>query len=888
MRKLLVLLASFLLAFLPLFAQGQPEASAAAYNLERTDVTLNRGPIWRPASPIFEEIGASGIYQSLSKLGKFANFVSIGAHPDDDDSGMFAYLTKAEQIRVANLIANRGEGGQNAIGPELYQGLGVIRTGELLAARNIDGAEQYFLSAYDFGFSRTGEEALTFWNKENLIGDIVRFIRMYRPQVVLNHHGREYVTVTGHGQHQALGQIVPIAIDMAADPNAYPEQLTEGLLPWTVSRVFTRGEGDMIIERGSFDPVVGRSYQQIGIEGRSYHRTQSMGNIQELGSSTANFKLQESVDPFKEDPASFFDGLDTTLTGIADLSGNEEGKVPFLRAGLEKLNIETANILNSYNPKHPELIVENLDWVLNQLKGLHKQVWDSRLSEQAKSYVMDALQRKIGETEQAMVKTSGLILEVFTNKEVFTAGDEIKAAFNVYAVGKLPVTVVKVALKADQGDVVEKEIGSVIRDNAVAKDELTLKLDERTPVSRIFWSTNGKVVNLEDPDPAMILQPFRDYPVVGYAQVQIGSSIITIKQPVQNRIRNVVLGEERTNAAVLAPFSVAITPKSTIVKASAVEQTVDMQISITANKKADVQVGVEVPAGLKVVLETDSLSFKQAQTSQIVNAKLTIPANFEQGKYSISAYIIAEGKKYTDGYAAIQYPHVEKHYLYSPAVSNLSIIDVAMAEGVKVGYVQYNDTIPEYLAQVGIKTDILSPDFMTSGNFDDYDAIVIGPLAYEFRSDLVNNNARLLDWVSRGGVLMVQYTRTKWNTLNVGPYPSSIGSLSRVTVEEAEMTVLEPQHPIFQYPNKITSADFDGWVQERGLYFFDKWDERYKPLLSCQDPGFPVQQGGLMVAEYGKGLWIYNAYSFFRQIPGAVPGGYRIFANILSLPATLK
>ncbi|AEC02704.1 PIG-L family deacetylase [Parasphaerochaeta coccoides] len=887
MKKILTILALLAICMLTVAAQGRID-NTPSYTIDSADVILNRGPIWRPSSPVFEEIGASGIYQSLSRIGKYASFASIGAHPDDDDSGMFAYLTKAEQVRVANVIANRGEGGQNAIGPELYQGLGVIRTGELLAARNIDGAEQYFLSAYDFGFSRSGDEALTFWNQENLIGDIVRFIRTFRPQVVLNHHGNEYVTVTGHGQHQGMGKIVPMAVAAAADPNAYPEQIKEGLLPWTVSRVFTRGEGNTIIDRGTFDPVIGRSYQQIGTEGRSYHRTQSMGNIQALGSSTANFKLQESVSPFTEDPKTFFDGIDTTLTGIADLTGDEEGKIPFLRVGLEKLNLESERILDSYNPKYPELIVADLDLMLSQFKTLHRQIWESKLSTVKKDYVMQALERKINETEQAMIKTSGVILEAFSAKSLYTAGDNVEVNFTVYAVGKTPVTVKKLAVHADKGDTVEKQVDAVIQNNAVIKESVKLTVDDRTPVSRIFWSTDGKVLTLEDSDPAMIIQPFRDYPLVGYAQVQIGSAIISLKQPVQNRIQNVVIGEERTYAAVVAPFSVAVNPKNIIVKASPSEQTIDLQISVTANKAAEVQLEVDTVAGIHIVLEQETLSFTTAQTSQIVNAKLVIPGNFKQGKYPVSVSITAEGEKYTDGYAAIHYPHVEKHYLYSSATSNLSIIDVDMAKDVRIGYVQYNDTIPEYLEQVGIKIDILSPEFMEMGNFDDYDTIVIGPLAYEFRSDLVNNNARLLDWVSRGGVLMVQYTRVKWNSLNVGPYPSTIGSLNRVTVEEAEITVLQPEHPIFNYPNKITTSDFEGWIQERGLYFFESWDEHYLPLLACQDPGFPLQKGGLMVAELGKGLWIYNAYAFFRQIPGAVPGGYRIFANILSLPASLK
>ena len=892
---MLIILVILSCLFVPIFAAGTNEAAGMASAVAPSPsmsndmgVSLNRGPIWRPSAPIFEEIGTAGIYQSLMKIPVVADFASIGAHPDDDDSGMFAYMTKGEQIRVANVISNRGEGGQNAIGPELYQGLGVIRTSELLAARNIDGAEQYFLSAYDFGFSKTGKEALTFWNSEKLIGDMVRFIRTFRPQVVLNHHGSEYDSVTGHGQHQGLGEIVPYAIAAAADPAKYPEQIAEGLLPWTVSKVYQRGTGEVVIDRGEFDPVIGRSYQQIGTEGRSFHRTQSMANVQNLGPSVTQYLMVDSTIDESLKGEFFFDGIDTTLPGIASLAGDMEILIPFLRPALTVLDSEISSIIEDYNPKHPELIVERLVGVLTELKTLNANVGKSLVSPVEKNYIQTILTRKISETEIAILKTTGIILEVFTPQEVYTAGDSVKADFSLYNVGKIPVKVLQFGLAADNGDVVDKAVDTVIVNNGICKDTLSLTIDERTPVSRIFWTVEDKNIAVSPEDEAIINKPFRDYPVIGYAKVQIGDEAIIIKNPAQYRYRDQVSGEERDATAVLAPYSIKMSPTNIIVNKANVAQKIDLLVTVTANRKGTVDLSFDKADGLQIVAEKSSLSFNTPQSTQQIKAVLEIPAGYDKGKYDIKAYIRDGNSVISSGYSEISYPHIENQYLYAPSESALSVMDVAMADGVKIGYVQYNDSIPEYLAQIGINVDILTPEMISGSDFSEYDTIVIGPLAYEFRDDLVKNNKKLLEWVSKGGVLIVQYTRTgKWNSLNVGPYPSTVGS-NRVTEEDAEMRILQPNNPIFNAPNKITDADFDGWVQERGLYFMNKWDSRFTPLLASNDIGESSQEGGLVIAEYGDGLWIYSAYAFFRQIPGAVPGGFRLFANMLSLPATRK
>lgn len=868
---------------------------------------VDRGPVWRPSAPLVEEVGAVGLYQTLLRLPVVARFASIGAHPDDDDSAALAYISRGLHARTANVVANRGEGGQNAIGAELYQALGVIRTEELLAARRLDGAEQYFLQTYDFGFSKSREETLERWGQEAVICDLVRFIRTFRPDVILNHHWAEAETFTGHGHHQALGAVLPIAIERAADPNACPDQIEQGLVPWETPRVFGRGGKPgpvtVTLEVGTYDPVLGRSYAELGAESRSYHRTQTMGQLQARGSARTTWTLLvNKAGPF--DPSEgIFSGMDTSLSGIARLAGEEEDRVPLLRTRLMDVEHRIRRIIAAYNPLMPESIVSDLVAVLAELRDIRGYVQSSGLSPIRKSYIDDRLEQKIQETEVAIVKATGLELEVFTPQETYVPGEQLKATITVYNRSRVPVQVVSVGLSASTGgvgrtDVVNQTLGTSLKYNEKASVSLSMEVPQSTPTSRIFWrieegppGSQGRVI-VGPNDTELALMPFRPYPIIGYADVVVAGQVVRLARRAQYRFLDRVTGEVRYPTAVVEPISVELDPAMRVLRRADTEQVLEYVVRVTNNGPAEatVHVGLDASEGLRVEPELVNLQLGPKGASDTATFRVTVPPGLPDGTYRVRAIARVGDRTYTEGYHAVKYPHIEPHYFYQPAQASIVLFTVEVARDIRVGYVMGpGDKIPEALAQIGVEVTLLDPQTLDTGGLSQFDTIITGPLAYEFRPDLVANNNRLLEWVKDGGVLIVQYNRYPWNQLNVAPYPSRINEPhDRVTREDAPVHILVPDHPIFQYPNRIDERDFEGWQQERGLYFMGEWDERYVPLLASNDPGEEPKKGGMLFARYGKGAWIYTGYAFFRQLPGGVPGAFRLFANMISLPAYLE
>ena len=882
MRSSIALLTIFVLVF------GASVMASAA--------TIDPGPIWRPSSPLYEETGVSGLYDTLMRLPLVARFASIGAHPDDDDSALLAYVSRGLHATIANVCLTRGDGGQNAIGPELYHALGVVRTGELLAARRLDGGEQYFTRAFDFGFSKTLEEALSMWGQETVLEDMVRFIRMWRPDVILNHHLSEYLGVTGHGHHQATGYLVPMAIELAADPNAYPEMIEEGQLPWTTQKVYLRGAQNgvstLTADRGEYNPLLGRSYSEIGSESRSYHRTQTMGQLQNVGQSKTQFLLVSSTVGMADKEETFFDGIDTSISGIARHAGDEEDKVPELRSKLQAVQEEIDRIIAVFNPLYPEMVVPHLASVLGQFRDVKAYVAQSELSDATQNYINFYLDLKIEEVEKAIIQAAGLKLEVFSKEELYIPGDQLTATIRVINRSPVPVTLSQIGLKSGE-TIVTTPIDQPLKENTLFSKDLSLTIPLDTPTSMIFWElekgtpgSQGSLV-VQPEDISIVNQPFRPYPAYGFAEVIVDGQVVNMLQPSQYRIRDTVTGEFRDPTAVVTPISVQLSPAIRVVTQQDTDQTLEFAVQIVNNKaeERDVQVELVVDGRMKVSPALQTVHIKGKGENHRVVFEVTIPPGIPNEEYLVQAVVTDGDTKYTDGYQTIKYDHVERHHLYSPAEASIALFDLKMEKDLKIGYIMGPaDGMPEALAQVGINVVLL--DNLDTVDFNEFDTIVTARFAYEYRDDLVANNARLLDWVANGGVLIVQYNRGAWNNLGVSPYPTRINS-DRITREDAPIPNLAPDHPIFNYPNKITEEDFEGWHQERGLYFLGEWDERFIPLMASNDPGEDPQLGGMVWTPYGKGAWIYTGYAFFRQVPGGVPGGYRLFANMLSLPKYL-
>src|SRR5215475_12953671 len=863
---------------------------------------------FNPASadtrPAPEDRGATGLALVLRRLQTIASALHTGAHPDDESTELLAYLARGEDARTAYLSLNRGEGGQNGIGPELWEGLGVIRTEELLAARKLDGAEQYFTRAFDFGFTSSAEETLQKWNREEILGDMVRVIRMMRPLVVIN--GFTGTAQDGHGQHQVAGMLAPEAIKAAADPNRFPEQITkEGLQPWRVLKVYGRRFGPTSsgpraeFDVGVYDPVLGRSYAELAADGRSRHRSQDFGMIQARGTQVRSFpRLQSSVQA-PDAEKSLFAGIDVTITGIAMFAGSEGERMTPALARIKEL---AAKALADFRIESPEAIAPQLAAGLREVRSLRATL--GSLDPVSRATVDGMLARKEREFNDALAKSHGVIFDAISNTEIVTPGESVDVTANVFIGHRAPGengstdTASKIQLVAPEGWRVEPVQAEEERPagpqafmrgrekaDIVSRFRATVPVNE--PPTQPYWMAKPRVKDQFDWDDTMPRTlPFA--PAIAHARVELtlDGERVVINQPVEYRFADKTFGEIRRELKVAPALTLTVHPLLLIIPAGAANRAREISVEITHNARRATNGAVKLvaPQGWKVESDDRPLAFTRQNEKTARTFKITPPAG-ATGSFDFRAVAEANGHEYSNGYSVISYPHIESHLIYRPAATKVEVFDVKLARDLKVGYVMGSgDDGPEALRQMGANVKMINDAELASGDLSVYDAIVLGIRVYEVNEDVIANNKRLLDYVSNGGTLIVQYNKTEYANGNFAPYPVKMTSGDRVTDENAPITVLVPDHPLFNFPNKITADDWKGWSQERGLYFLSNWDERYTPLLASSDyPGEPLK-GGELVAQYGKGNYIYTAYAWFRQFPAGVPGAYRLFANLVSFP----
>ncbi|HZS05534.1 MAG TPA: PIG-L family deacetylase [Blastocatellia bacterium] len=858
-------------------------------------LTITAVPDTRPAP---EDRGASGLGLALRRLQTIASLLHTAAHPDDESTDLLAYLARAKGARVAYLALNRGEGGQNGIGPELGESLGVLRTEELLASRKLDGAEQYFSRAYDFGFTRSAEETLKKWNKEEILGDMVRVIRTFRPLVVAN--GFSGTPRDGHGQHQVAGMLAPEAVRAAADPNRYPEQIREGLRPWQVlkfyQRVFNQGGGSVAtFDVGQFDPVLGRSPAELASEGRSKHRSQDFGAIQMRGSSVRSWLRQESKVPAPDRETSLFDGIDVSITGIAQFAGSG---VERLTPSLTKIKEIASQAMAEYRVEDPEKIAPKLAEGLRGVRTLRGQL--SGLDDEARVNVDTLLSRKEWEFADALAKAHGVIVDALSNAEIAAPGESIEVTANVYVGtrGNLQAAPqIKVAApdnwRSEPLAIAEPEQNTPSpffrgreRTTATSKYRVTIPADE--PPSQPYWLARARTKDQFDWDGTMpVTLPFAPPRLAAKAELTLSGERVTITQPVEYRFADKTFGEIRREFKVAPALTVTMHPTLLVIPQGGVSRTREIAVEITNNALHAVKGSVKlvVPQGWRVEGGNQPLAFTRQGERAARVFHVTPPAG-ATGNFQLKAVAESGGQEYASGYTTIAYPHIETHFVYRPAEVRTELFDVKVAPGLNVGYVMGSgDDVPAALEQLGVKVKLIGGSELASGDLSVYDTIILGIRVYEVNEDVVANNKRLLDYVSNGGTLIVQYNKGEFSRGNFAPYPVKMDNNGlRVTDEEAPVKVLAPDHPLFNYPNRITEEDWKGWVQERGLYFLSEWDEKYTPLLASSDaPGKPLN-GGQLIAQYGKGNYIYTGYAWFRQLPAGVPGAYRMFANLISLP----
>jgi LmbE family N-acetylglucosaminyl deacetylase len=857
---------------------------------------------WADTRPAPEDRGASGLALTLRRLQTIASVLHTAAHPDDESTEMLAYLSRGVGARTAYLALNRGEGGQNGIGPELWDGLGVIRTEELLAARKLDGGEQYFTRAFDFGFTRSAEETLQEWNREEILGDMVRVIRMMRPLVLVN--GFSGTSQDGHGQHQVAGMLAPEAIKAAADPARFPEQISkEGLQPWQVLKVYARRFGPSAsgpraeFDVGTYDPVLGRSYNELASDGRSRHRSQDFGMIQARGTQPRAFPRLSSLVDAPERETSFFTGIDVTITGIAKFAGAGGER---LLPSLTRIKELAAKANAEFRGTQSELIAPHLAAGLREVRVLRAQL--GNLDAISKANVDSMLARKEQEFNDALAKSHGVVVDALSNTEIVTPGEAVDVAAHLY-LGRMvagengagPAAAdAKLIAPADwrvqalPAEAEQPASGMAFlrgreRPDFVARFRATVP--DNAPPTQPYWLAKPRTKDQYDWDFDMPRSlPFGPPVAQARLELTLDGERVVINQPVEYRFADKTFGEIRRELKVAPALTLTVHPQLLVIPSDSQNRTREISIEITHNARRATQASVKLlaPQGWKIEADDRPLAFAKQGEKTARTFKVTPPAG-ANGAFDLQAVAESAGREFTNGYSIISYPHIETHFLYRAAKTKVEVFDARVAANLKVGYVMGSgDDGPQVLAQLGANVHLISPAELASGDLSVYDTIVLGIRVYEVNEDVMANNKRLLDYVAGGGTLVVQYNKDEIIRGNFLPYPAKMNNGARVTDETAPITVLQPAHPLFTFPNKITADDWKGWVQERGLYFMTEWDPHYTPLLSAPDETGRVLNGGELIAPYGKGTYIFTGYAWFRQFPAGVPGAYRLFANLVS------
>jgi len=841
--------------------------------------------------PVYDT-GAAGLVQMLERLQTTASVLHTGAHPDDEDSAFLARAARGDHARVAYLSLNRGEGGQNILGTELFDALGVIRTEELLQARRLDGAEQFFTRTVDYGFSKSRDEAAKKWSEREVLGDMVRIIRMFRPLVIFSRWSG--TSADGHGQHQFAGSLTPIAFKAAADPNEFPEQLQDGLRPWQTRKLYSRpldnAPATLQVKTGVFDPVLGRSYAEIAFEGRSQHRSQNQGTIETRGPLASDLRAIESTVPVRMPEQSIFDGLDVSVTGLAALTGLPSGA---LRAELARIESAAKKALQEYQPLEPSRIVPALVEGLTAVRAARQAL---RSIDTAAGIRADAdflLAIKEQEFTTTAIRAAGVVIDPLTEEETTVPGGSFGVNVRVFLTQPSTTTIMSIALKAPSGWVVkqtpnrEAAGGRGRRETPTRSTRYEVSVPANAGITQPYFLEESRTGDsYRWPQGSPKAMPFAPSPLTSEVGLTIGGIDLIAVQPVEYRFADQIRGELRRVPNVVPKLTVGLDTSLLVVSSGTSPHQTRIVAHVASGSPESISgtLRLRVPEGWDVSPREASFTLKKNGEQTSTAFMLTAPANRKAGSFAVDAEAIAGGAAFSRDLQMISYPHIQTHRLYWPARARVQVVDLKVAP-VRVGYVMGGgDQVPDAIRRMGIDVTMIDPEMLAAGDLSRFDTIVVGIRASETRPDFVANNRRLLQFVERGGALIVQYQQGEYIANGLEPYPAEEKGNPRVTDENAAVRILVPNHAVFTFPNRITTADFNGWVQERNLYSFSDFDaRRYTPLLESADPGEEPQRGGELYAEIGKGRYIYTSYAWFRQLPAGVPGAYRQFANLISL-----
>ena len=795
---------------------------------------------------------AAELLLDLKKIKSLGSVLYMAAHPDDENTRLIAYLSNEALLNTAYLSVTRGDGGQNLIGPEIREMLGVIRTQELLQARKLDGGRQFFTRANDFGYSKSPEETFDIWDKEKVLSDVVWVIRKFRPEVIITRfptdgRGR-------HGHHTASAILAEEAFKAAADPTRFPEQL-EYVSTWQVRSVlfntswwFYGGpdkfddEGKMAIDVGAYNRLLGKSYTEIAAESRSMHKSQGFGSTGTRGETLEylEFVMGEQLD------AEYFNN---PIRRWEDIKGGTK-----VVGHLEKA-------YDSFDAEEPAAIVPYLIEAKQALADLEDPYWRAEKEAQIKDLIQGAL---------------GLYLEASTAEKTASPSEYLRIKLEATNRSQIPVILSDIGSIDLESDVQGTELGQ----NQKYEKELEIQIPDNQSYSQPYWlRAAGSLGMFEVDDPQLIGKPENDAAISMPFAVDILGDSFTYQVPLVHKRNDPVDGEIIQPLAVTPPIAINFHHKVQVFA----DQT-PRKIPVTLRSGLSQVKGVltmDVPAGWEVTPE--SAPFELIQKGEELEMEFTIRPPADSGEGKIKAVANIDGNTFSMEQVFIDYDHIPNQLLLPEAAAKVVKLDI-IAGGGTIGYVMgAGDEVPESLRQIGYTVDILEPDMLNGASLDQYQSIILGIRALNTVERLKYYMENLLSYVERGGTLIVQYnTSHRLVTEDFAPYPLKL-SRDRVSVEQAPVDLLIPDHPALNTPNKITLKDFDGWVQERGLYFPNQWDPAYDALLATNDPGETPKKGGLLVAKHGDGYYVYSGLSWFRELPAGVPGAYRLFANLMSL-----
>jgi hypothetical protein len=835
--------------------------------------------------------------------------MQVVAHPDDEDGGMLTLESRGKGASVLLMTLNRGEGGQNKIGSNLFDVLGVLRTLELLASDRYYGVEQRFSHVVDFGYSKSPEETFQKWGgHDTALGDMVRVIRTFRPDVlVARFSGTDR---DGHGHHQASAMLTREAFRAAADPNRFPEQIREGLLPWQPKKLYvgnvcgfmamTCGDANytLRLNTGVQDPLLGMSPIQFAMEGLRHQLSQGAGAwTVEPGDRFAYYKLVDSV------PAGtgghekdFYDGLDASLPGLASRLGADEAKVSFLRPGLVKLqgNVEEAKKLAGDPGQAVKPLLAGLDGTGDLIAEVLR---TKTLSPETQKELLVHLRAKEAQFQQAVNLALGLGFSVSVDATVGPSPDDAFMAVpgQVFGVtararngGTHAIAVKQIELEMPEGwrsAITSANAQTTLQPGQETTAQFRVTVADNAEYTRPYWHrTDAETESVYTIDDSKyVTLPFPPPPVRGRVKYAVDGIAGTARATATVSFKDSEGHEQRRALAVGPAFSVEVEPSSQVIPVGDGDSKILVGLQSELPGAAFGRLQLTAPRGWRVDPALRRVDFAKRGETRQTDFQM-FPSAEREGRAEAKAALDAQGKSYAEGFHVVTRDDLDTFYYYQPATQKVSVVNVKVPAGLKVGYVMgAGDSIPTVLQQIGINVGIIPAEKLATEDLGQYATIVLGIRAYDTQKDVVANNKRLLDFVSAGGTLIVQYN-TGPGDFNAGkfpPYPADL-SRARVSVEEAPVEILAPQERVFHYPNEITARDFEGWVQERGLYFMGSWDARYTPLLSSHDPGEGPQKGGLLMTKYGKGVYIYTGYAFFRQLPAGVPGAVRLYVNLLA------